>query len=153
MRCDPRRARFAGGRVSDHGSAWRERLLYNWSSPTVVGGHIYIGLSSQCDDPLIRGGVVELDQHTGKVLQTWYSVPAGSIGASVWSSVAATADGTRVWATTGNDCGPTLDACPQGHPDRSTAFPRLSRPNWRAETGESGRQSAAMSQSRSAKSD
>ena len=43
---------------------------YNWSSPTVVAGHIYVGLSSECDFPLIRGGVVELDQHTGKVLHT-----------------------------------------------------------------------------------
>jgi outer membrane protein assembly factor BamB len=38
---------------------------YNWSSPTVAGGHIYAGLSSSCDTPLIRGGLVELDQHTG----------------------------------------------------------------------------------------
>ena len=35
---------------------------YNWSSPTVVAGHIYMGLASRCDDPLIQGGVVELDQ-------------------------------------------------------------------------------------------
>src|SRR5690242_3722250 len=37
---------------------------YNWSSPTVVGGHVYVGISSFCDDPLVRGGVVEIDQHT-----------------------------------------------------------------------------------------
>ena len=43
---------------------------YNWSSPTVVAGHIYVGLSAECDNPLIRGGVVELDQHTGTVLHT-----------------------------------------------------------------------------------
>jgi outer membrane protein assembly factor BamB len=92
-----------------------ENGYYNWSSPTVVAGHIYIGLSSQCDAPLIRGGVVELNQHTGAVMRTWYSVPPGSIGGSVWSSVAATADGTRLWVTTGNDCGPTLDVCPAGN--------------------------------------
>jgi hypothetical protein len=88
---------------------------YNWSSPTVAGGHIYVGLSSGCDIPLVRGGVVELDQHTGQVLHTWYSVPAGSIGGSVWSSVAASPNGSDVWASTGNECYPVADVCPPGN--------------------------------------
>jgi outer membrane protein assembly factor BamB len=88
---------------------------YNWSSPTVTGGHIYVGLASGCDNPLIRGGVVELDQHTGQVLHTSYSVPAGSIGGSVWSSVAVSAGGADVWASTGNECDPTVDTCPAGN--------------------------------------
>jgi outer membrane protein assembly factor BamB len=87
---------------------------YNWSSPTVAGGHIYMGLASRCDNPLIQGGVAELDQHTGAVLHTWHSVPDGSIGASVWSSVAATANGQSVWVSTGNECDPTIDTCPAG---------------------------------------
>jgi outer membrane protein assembly factor BamB len=88
---------------------------YNWSSPTVVAGHIYVGLASGCDKPLIRGGVVELDQHTGQVLHTWYSVPAGSIGGSVWSSVAASSSGGNLWVSTGNECDPTIDTCPPGN--------------------------------------
>ena len=88
---------------------------YNWSSPTVAGGHIYVGLASGCDRPLIRGGVVELDQHTGQVLNTWHSVPAGSIGGSVWSSVAASADGQDLWVSTGNECDPTINTCPAGN--------------------------------------
>ena len=88
---------------------------YNWSSPTVAGGHIYVGLASGCDRPLIRGGVVELDQHTGQVLNTWHSVPAGSIGGSVWSSVAASADGQDLWVSTGNECAPPISTCPAGN--------------------------------------
>ncbi len=88
---------------------------YNWSSPTVAGGHIYVGLASGCDKPLIRGGVVELDQHTGQVLHTWHSVPAGSVGGSVWSSVAVSPAGAGVWASTGNECDPTVDTCPAGN--------------------------------------
>ena len=88
---------------------------YNWSSPTVVGGHIYVGLSSRCDRPLIRGGVVELDQHTGQVLHTWYTVPAGSIGGSVWSSIATSTNGSDVWVSTGNECDPTINTCPAGN--------------------------------------
>jgi outer membrane protein assembly factor BamB len=87
---------------------------YNWSSPTVVAGHVYMGLASRCDNPLVQGGVVELDQHTGAVLHTWHSVPDGSVGASVWSSVAATANGQSVWVSTGNECDPTINTCPAG---------------------------------------
>jgi polyvinyl alcohol dehydrogenase (cytochrome) len=88
---------------------------YNWSSPTVAGGHIYVGLSSACDNPLIRGGVVELDQHTGQVLHIWHTVPAGSIGGSVWSSVAASSNGSDLWVSTGNECDPTINTCPSGN--------------------------------------
>ncbi len=88
---------------------------YNWSSPTVAGGHIYVGLASNCDVPLIRGGVVELDQHTGTVLHTWHTVPAGSLGGSVWSSVAASSTDSDVWVSTGNECDPTINTCPAGN--------------------------------------
>ena len=88
---------------------------YNWSSPTVVGGHVYLGLSSNCDDPLIRGGLVELDQHTGRVLHTWYPVPAGSIGGSIWSSAAVSTTTGDVWVSTGNECDPTINTCPSGN--------------------------------------
>jgi len=88
---------------------------YNWSSPTVAAGHIYVGLSSECDNPLVRGGVVELDQHTGKVLHTWFAVPKGSIGASVWSSIVTSSNGSDVWVSTGNECDPIENTCPAGN--------------------------------------
>jgi outer membrane protein assembly factor BamB len=105
-------------------TAWRTEIgpassnpdaYYNWSSPTVVGGHVYVGLSSNCDSPLVRGGVEELDQHTGQVLHTWHTVPAGSIGGSLWSSAAASATGSDVWVSTGNECDPTVNTCPAGN--------------------------------------
>ena len=88
---------------------------YNWSSPTVAGGHIYTGLSSSCDKPLIRGGLAELDQHTGQVLHTWHTVPSGSLGGSIWSSAAASSSGSDVWVSTGNECDPTINSCPSGN--------------------------------------
>ena len=96
-------------------SASAPDAYYNWSSPTVTGGHIYLGLASGCDNPLIRGGVVELDQHTGAVLHTWHSVPAGSVGGSVWSAAAVSSAGGDVWVSTGNECDPTVDTCPAGN--------------------------------------
>src|SRR6185295_6950701 len=73
-------------------------------------GHIYLGISSFCDEPLVRAGVIEINQHTGAVEQTWYSVPDGSIGGSVWTSVAASASGANLWVSTGNECDPTGDS-------------------------------------------
>jgi polyvinyl alcohol dehydrogenase (cytochrome) len=72
-----------------------------WSSPTVAHGRIYVGISSNCDTPLVRGGVAEYDQATGHKLNTFYTVPKGHVGGSVWSSVAVDGSG-NVFATTGN---------------------------------------------------
>jgi outer membrane protein assembly factor BamB len=74
---------------------------FTWSSPTIANGKIYIGVSSNCDNPLIPGGVIGYDQATGKRFARFYSVPAGDIGGSVWSSVAVAPDGD-VFASTGN---------------------------------------------------
>ena len=79
---------------------------YNWSSPTVANGKVYIGVSSNCDSPLVRGGVIAFDQGSGKKLAHFFTVPAGSAnaGGSVWSSVAVAANGD-VFASTGNGPG------------------------------------------------
>jgi outer membrane protein assembly factor BamB len=96
-------------RASNLSTKWRSVIAipskttsnyFQWSSPTVLGGKIYIGVSSHCDHPLIRGEVIGYSQATGKVLARYYDVPKGVVGGSVWSTVAA---GTKyVFATTGN---------------------------------------------------
>ncbi len=76
---------------------------YNWSSPTVAHGRVYIGIASSCDIPLVRGGVLAFDEGTGKKLGQYFTVPAGAdhAGGSVWSSIGVAPDGD-VFATTGN---------------------------------------------------
>ncbi len=83
-----------------------ESDYYNWSSPTVAHGKIYVGVASNCDQPLIRGGVLAFRQATGAKLAEFYAVPAGAknAGGSVWSSIGVAPNGD-VYATTGN--GPT----------------------------------------------
>ncbi len=73
---------------------------YAWSSPTISQGRIDVGLSSNCDAPLIRGGLAVVNQATGALVGDYYTVPAGSIGGSIWSSAAVS--GSFTWVTTGN---------------------------------------------------
>jgi outer membrane protein assembly factor BamB len=76
---------------------------YDWSSPTVSHGRVYVGVASSCDNPLVRGGLLAFDEGTGKRLGQFFTVPAGAghAGGSVWSSIAV-ARGGDVYATTGN---------------------------------------------------
>lgn len=73
---------------------------FNWSSPTIVSGRIYVGFSSNCDNPFVRGGLMEFNQASGNLLATYYTVPAGAVGGGVWTSAAATSD--AVFITTGS---------------------------------------------------
>lgn len=95
-----------------------------WSSPTVSGGVVLMGISSSCDNPLIRGGAIAFDQATGKVRGTWYAMGPGRVGGSVWSSLAS--DGTSAWVTTGNP-DPTGSAV-----DSSYSIVRLALPSMKA---------------------
>ena len=86
--------------VGPRGSATVVGAYYNYASPTVANGLVYEGVSSSCDAPFVRGGVQSFSQRTGRVQHSFWTVPAGQVGASVWSSVAATR--TQVWTTTGD---------------------------------------------------
>ena len=95
--------------VATGGIVWQREIAlqsptqndyFDWSSPTVANGSVYIGVSSQCDAPLVRAGVKRYDQATGMLKAEYFAVPEGQIGASVWSSVAVTA--SAVFVTTGN---------------------------------------------------
>lgn len=99
-------------RASDLHREWRALVArpsatvnsyYNWSSPTIAHGKVYVGMSSTCDHPLVRGGVVAFRQRDGRKVAQFFTVPAGArnAGASVWSSIGIGPDGD-VYATTGN---------------------------------------------------
>ena len=60
-----------------------------------------MGLSSNCDDIKIRGGVMQIDQSTGQPLGTYYAVPPGP-GRSSACGPAWPATASSVWVTTGN---------------------------------------------------
>ncbi|HEY5108665.1 MAG TPA: PQQ-binding-like beta-propeller repeat protein [Acidimicrobiales bacterium] len=78
-----------------------------WSSPTVTGGRVFIGISSECDSPLVRGGLSSFDQATGSHLATFWTVPSGSVGGSIWTSAAVSTAGVFVTTGNGNEVKPT----------------------------------------------
>ena len=81
---------------------------FQWSSPTVAGGRIYVGVSSNCDHPLVPGGLVSFDQATGARLASFTTLPPGILGGSVWSSAAVGPTGD-VYVTTGNPAPGTFE--------------------------------------------
>jgi outer membrane protein assembly factor BamB len=76
---------------------------YNWSSPTIANGLAYVGVSSQCDQPLVPGGGLKAYAlGTGALVHTYLTLPGTQLGGSIWSSAAADSNGS-VFVTTGND--------------------------------------------------
>ena len=63
--------------------------VYNWASPIVFGGNVYMGISSNCDNPWVRGGLEKYSQATGTPEGTWWAVADGKTGGGVWTSPAA----------------------------------------------------------------
>ena len=78
-----------------------QNSYFDWSSPTVANGRIYIGVASNCDTPLVRGGLISYSQKTGRKLGEFYTVPKGQVGGSIWSSIGVAPNGD-IYATTGN---------------------------------------------------
>jgi PKD repeat protein len=74
---------------------------YAWSSPLVDGGNVYVGISSQCDNPLVDGGLLELNATTGKLVHHLDTGESGQ-GGSIWSSPTLDAARRTIWVTTGN---------------------------------------------------
>jgi outer membrane protein assembly factor BamB len=76
---------------------------YLWGSPVVGDGHVYMGTSSLGDCPLIQAKLVMLDETTGKLLVTHYTVDQtnpNDIGDSIWSKPALDpVTGTVIFAT------------------------------------------------------
>ena len=66
---------------------------FAWGSPLIANGNVYVGISSNCDAPLVPAGVLAFNQASGAQVAQWNSLPAGEIGASVWSTPAQAADG------------------------------------------------------------
>jgi outer membrane protein assembly factor BamB len=77
---------------------------YAWSTPLVSNGAVYVGISSNCDNPLVPGGLVAFNQSTGAQIGKWLDQPNTKLGGSVWDSPSVTPSG-RIIVGTGNGYG------------------------------------------------
>src|SRR5579875_759622 len=125
---------------------WRTRLgtspaTFLWSSPTIVNGAIYIGLSSFGDCPLMQGGLAKLDLASGTITALFHTVPDGCTGASIWGTPTVDVGRNIVYAATGN----IDDPCNTGDPTYGDAVIALDASNlspldsWSVPADESGK--------------
>ncbi len=104
---------------------------FSWSSPSYsdATGLVYIGISSECDSPFVRGGVKAFDERTGALKASYWTMPdqpdpddaehvpappsTSYVGAGVWTTAPAVTS-TGVYVTTGS----TYDDTNTAHPAR-----------------------------------
>lgn len=89
---------------------WRNALDvgpsgFPWASPLIADGRVYVGISSQADNPPVRGELRCLDLASGALLAQGFFVPPGDIGAGIWNSPALSPDGATIVVATGEDDG------------------------------------------------
>lgn len=101
-------AAYYGLDVATGAILWRNAMDdgpsgFTWCSPLVANGRAYIGMSSQGDNPSVRGEVRALDLATGAPLANQYFVPEGARGAGVWNSPSLSPDGRLLAVATGED--------------------------------------------------
>jgi outer membrane protein assembly factor BamB len=75
---------------------------YNWSSPSLFGGHAFVGVSSLCDQPLVQGQLLRIDTASHAIDGVWNVVPDGRVGGTIWTRPVVESGANRVFVTTGN---------------------------------------------------
>jgi outer membrane protein assembly factor BamB len=76
--------------------------FYDWASPLVYGGEAYIGISSNCDLPLVPAGMDEVSLATHAVVASFNSSVPDSNGSSIWGSPSLNTATNTLFAATGN---------------------------------------------------
>jgi outer membrane protein assembly factor BamB len=59
---------------------------YNWSSPLIVNGFAYIGIASNCDNPLVQGQLLQVNLASHQIVNTYDFVPNGEVGGGIWTT-------------------------------------------------------------------
>ena len=78
---------------------------YGWCSPAVVGGRVFQGVASDCDDPFVTGRLDALDAGTGGMVASAdlsQTTDHFREGAGIWTSPAVDLDAGVIFATTGS---------------------------------------------------
>jgi len=76
---------------------------FAWASPLLAGDRVYLGISSYCDNPSVRGEIRGIAASTGLTLTRQFFVPDTRAGAGIWNSPALSPDGNTLVVATGED--------------------------------------------------
>jgi len=74
---------------------------YNWASPLIANGAAYIGVASNCDNPLVQGHLMKVDLTSHAVVADYNFVPTGQVGGGVWTSPTLDTSTNTVFVSTG----------------------------------------------------
>ena len=74
---------------------------YNYSSPLIYNGYAYIGVASNCDNPLVQGQIIQVSLATHLVVNTLNFVPNGQVGGGIWTSPTIDPATGLIYVTTG----------------------------------------------------
>ncbi len=74
---------------------------YNWSSPLIFNGAAYIGVASNCDNPLVQGHLMKVDLASHQVVADYNFVPNGQVGGGIWTTPALDAATNTIFVSTG----------------------------------------------------
>jgi len=74
---------------------------YNWSSPLIYDGYAYIGVASNCDNPLVQGHLMQVSLTTHQLVNDYDFVPDGQVGGGVWTSPTVDPSTNTIFVTTG----------------------------------------------------
>jgi outer membrane protein assembly factor BamB len=75
--------------------------FYNWSSPLLYKDSAYIGIASNCDNPLVQGKLLKVDLQSHKIVATAQLVNNKEVGGGVWTSPSVDPSTNTIFVTTG----------------------------------------------------
>ncbi len=78
---------------------------YNWSSPLIVNGYAYVGIASNCDNPLVQGQLLKVSLASQSIVATYDFVPNGEVGGGIWTSPTYDPATNRIFVSTGTLAG------------------------------------------------
>ncbi len=78
---------------------------YDWSSPLIYGNNAYVGIASDCDQPLVQAGMDEFSLATHALIGYFDSSVPAQNGSSIWGSPAVNPQTNTIFVATGNQFG------------------------------------------------
>ncbi len=73
-----------------------------WASPLLYDGFAYVGVASFCDQPLVPGGLLQVNLTTHSIQAEFPTTSNGELGASVWGTPTVDPTTNTIYLTTGN---------------------------------------------------